>query len=99
MIVQVDKGCSQARAAVKSGLLKNWYVHHHLGCINGKGNDVEFNVLTDALANWKKLSVITEREAAQMRCNMQLQGIMQHQPMFLQEGWEDLLIGVSLQQL
>ena len=33
VIVQVDKSCSQARVAVKSGLLKSWYispawVHH-----------------------------------------------------------------------
>ena len=64
VIVQVDKGRSQARVAVKSGVLRSWYVYHRLGGIHGKGNDVQLNGLTDALANWKKMSVITEREAA-----------------------------------
>ena len=26
--VQVDKACSQARVAVKSGMLKGWYMYH-----------------------------------------------------------------------
>ena len=65
VIVQVDKSRSQAQVAVKSGLLKSWYVYHRLGRISGKGNDVELNGLSDALANWKSMSVITEREAAQ----------------------------------
>jgi hypothetical protein len=64
VIVQVDKGRSQARVAVKSGLLKSWYVYHRLGRMTGIGNNVELNGLTDALANWKTMSVISEREAA-----------------------------------
>jgi hypothetical protein len=64
VIVQVDKSRSQARVAVKSGMLKSWYVYHRLGRISGKGNNVELNGLSDALVNWKSMSVITEREAA-----------------------------------
>ena len=64
VIVQVDKGRSQARVAVKSGLLKSWYVYHRLGRVTGAGNNVELNGLTDALANWKTMPVIAEREAA-----------------------------------
>jgi len=64
VIVQVDKSRSQARVAVKTGLLKSWYVYHRLGRITGSGNDVELNGLSDTLANWKTMKVITEREAA-----------------------------------
>ena len=64
VIVQVDKSCSQARVAVKSGLLKTWYVYHRLGRVTGSGNNVELNGLSDALANWKTMKVITDREAA-----------------------------------
>ena len=64
VIVQVDKGRSQARVAVKSGLLKSWYVYHRLGRVTGRGNNVQLNGLTEAFNNWKKLKVITEREAA-----------------------------------
>jgi hypothetical protein len=64
VIVQVDKGRSQARVAVKSGLLKSWYVYHRLGHVTGVGNNVELNELTNAFANWKTMPVITEREAA-----------------------------------
>jgi hypothetical protein len=64
VIVQVDKGRSQARVAVKSGLLKSWYVYHRLGRVTGRGNNVQLNGLTEALKNWNKMPVITEREAA-----------------------------------
>ena len=64
VIVQVDKGRSQARVAVKSGLLKSWYVYHRLGRVTGVGNNVELNGLTDAFANWKTMPEIAEREAA-----------------------------------
>ena len=64
VIVQVDKARSQARVAVKSGMLKSWYVYHRLGHITGAGNNVELCGLSDALASWKKMKVITEREAA-----------------------------------
>ena len=64
VIVQVDKKHSQARVAVKTGLLKSWYVYHQLGRITGSGNDVELNGLSETLANWKTLKVISEREAA-----------------------------------
>jgi hypothetical protein len=64
VIVQVDKARSQARVAVKSGLLKSWYVYHRLGRVTGRGNNVELNGLTEALKNWNKMPVITEREAA-----------------------------------
>jgi hypothetical protein len=99
VIVQVDKACSQAGVAVKSGLLKSWYVYHRLGRVTGRSNNVELNRLTEALKNQKKMPVITEREAGREgRCNLQLQGTMRHRPMFLQEGWEDLLLRLSPEQ-
>ena len=64
VIVQVDKAHSQARVAVKGGMLKPWYIYHQLRCISGKGNDKELNGLSDALANWKTMKIIMEREAA-----------------------------------
>jgi len=64
VIVQVDKSRSQARVAVRTGLLKSWYVYHRLGRITGNGNDVQLNGLGDTLTNWTALPLITEREAA-----------------------------------
>ena len=64
VIVKVDKTRSQARVAVKSGLLKSWYVYHRLGQVTGVGNNVELNGLTDALNGWESMKIILEREAA-----------------------------------
>jgi len=61
VIVQVDKGRSQARVAVKSGLLKSWYVYHRLGRMTGIGNNVELNGLTDALANPQKMESVLRK--------------------------------------
>ena len=55
VIVQVDKSHSQAWVAVKSGLLKTWYIFHQLGCITGYGNNVELNGLSETSRNWKTL--------------------------------------------
>jgi len=64
VIVEVNKGRSQARVAVKSGLLTSWYVYHRLGRITGKGNDMELNGLKKAFNEWKTMKVISEREAS-----------------------------------
>jgi hypothetical protein len=64
VIVKVDKTRSQARVAVKSGLLNSWYVYHRLGRVTGVGNNVELNGLTDALNGWESMKIISEREAA-----------------------------------
>ena len=64
VIEKVDKTRSQARVAVKSGLLKSWYVYHRLGRVTGVGNNVELNGLTDALNGWESMKIISEREAA-----------------------------------
>jgi hypothetical protein len=64
VIVQVNKGRSQVRVAVKCGLLKSWYAYHRLGRVSGKSNDVALNGLTDALNGWESMKVISEREAA-----------------------------------
>jgi hypothetical protein len=48
----------QARVAVKSGLLKSWYVYHRLGRVTGKGHNVELN------NGWESMNIISEREAA-----------------------------------
>jgi hypothetical protein len=64
VIVKVDKKHSQVRVAVKSGLLKSWYVYHRLGRVTGKGNNIELNGLTDALNGWESMKIISEREAA-----------------------------------
>ena len=64
VIVKVDNNRSMARVAVKSGLLKNWYVYHRLGQVRGHGNNVKLNGLEDVLANWQTMKEITEREAA-----------------------------------
>ena len=64
VIEKVDKTRSQARVAVKSGLLKSWYVYHRLGRVTGVGNNVELNGLTDALNGWESMKIISEREVA-----------------------------------
>ncbi len=61
----LNKGLSQARVAVKSGVLKSWCVYHWLGYVTGCGNDVALNGLTDALNNWKTVKEITEMKASQ----------------------------------
>ena len=48
VIVAIDKSRSQAQVAVKSGVLKGWYVYHRLGHISGPGNNIELNNLHGA---------------------------------------------------
>jgi len=64
LIVKVDKTRSQAHVAVKSGLLKSWYVYHRLIRVTEKGNNVELNGLADALNGRESMKIILEREAA-----------------------------------
>jgi hypothetical protein len=74
VIVQVDMGHGMTWVALKSGLLKNWYVYHRLGRVRGHGNNVALNGLSDAFANWEKLKIITEREAVQSKLMVGGQG-------------------------
>jgi hypothetical protein len=76
VIVKVDKTCCQVCVAVKSGLLKSWYVYHRLGRVTGKGNNVELTGLTDALKlnGWESMKIILEREAARKECIVGGQG-------------------------
>ncbi len=46
VIVKVNKGKSSAHVAVKSGLLKDWYVYHKLGRVSGNSNNIALNGLT-----------------------------------------------------
>ena len=62
IIVKVDKTKSQARVAVKGGLLKSWYVYHKLDIVPGAGNNPSLFGLS--LEGWEDLEEITEREAA-----------------------------------
>jgi hypothetical protein len=64
VIVKVDKMRSQARVAVKFGLLRSWYAYHRLGRVTGRSNDVALNGLRDALNGWESMKVMLEREAA-----------------------------------
>jgi hypothetical protein len=48
VIVKVNNGKSSARVAVKSGLLKDWYVYHELGRVSGNSNNIALNGLTEA---------------------------------------------------
>ncbi len=64
VIVKVNNGKSSARVAVKSGLLKDWYVYHKLGRVSGNSNNIALNGLTEAFKTWKTLPVIAERQAA-----------------------------------
>jgi hypothetical protein len=75
VIVKVDKTRSQARVAVKLGLLKSWYAYHRLGRVTGVGNNnVELNGLTDALNGWESMKIISEREAARKESIVGSQG-------------------------
>ena len=62
IIVKVDKTKSQARVAVKGGLLKSWYVYHKLVIVPGAGNNPSLFGLS--LEGWEDLKETTEREAA-----------------------------------
>ncbi len=64
VIVKVNKGKSLACVAVKSGLLKDWYIYHKLGRVSGNSNNIALNGLTEEFKAWKTLPVIAERQAA-----------------------------------
>ena len=60
VIVMVDKGRSQARVAVKSGLLKSWYVYHRLGRVTGAGNNVSWrNGSSHAYGSRGRVGILT----------------------------------------
>jgi hypothetical protein len=75
VIVKVNKGKSSARVAVKSGLLKDWYVHHKLGRVSGNSNNIALNGLTKSFKNLKTLPVIAERLAARNKSVTEGQGV------------------------
>ena len=58
----------QARVAVKSGLLKSWYVDNRLGRVTGKGNNVELN------NGWESMKIILERETVRKESIVGSQG-------------------------
>ena len=64
VIVMVNKGAAKVRVAVESGLLQNLYPYHQVGRVNGPGNDIELNGLTNTYDNWWRLPEISERESA-----------------------------------
>jgi hypothetical protein len=109
VIVKVDKTRSQARVAVKSGLLNSWYVYHRLGRVTGVGNNVELNGLTDALNGWESMKISSKKGGSneriycgwsrQGRRDMLVQGKMQQQSLQLQKGRKNLLFSLSLKQL
>ncbi len=64
VIVKVNNNKSSARVAVKSGLLKDWYLYHKLGRVSGNSNNIALNGLTEAFKTRKTLPVIAEQQAA-----------------------------------
>jgi hypothetical protein len=48
VIVKIDTNRMLARVVVKSGLLKQWYSHHKLTHVMGKGNNIELLGLKEA---------------------------------------------------
>jgi hypothetical protein len=75
VIVKVNNGKSSACVAVKSGLLKDWYIYHKLGRVSGNSNNIALNGLTEAFKTWKTLPVIAERQAARNKSMTGGQGV------------------------
>jgi hypothetical protein len=52
------------RVAVKTGILKQWYLYHKLTHVVGKGNNIELLGLKEAYLRWATMKVISEQEAS-----------------------------------
>jgi hypothetical protein len=77
VVVRVNDTYGMCQVAVKTGVLRPWYVYHKLRAIPGEGNNKVLMGLEEAFINWKSLPVIAPRTASVDASIVGGQGIFQ----------------------
>jgi hypothetical protein len=77
VVVNINDHYGVCQVAVKSGLLRPWYVYHKLRVLVGKGNDRNLHDLEDTFQNWKKMDTVAPRTASTHQSLVGGQGIFQ----------------------
>ena len=75
--MRVNDTYGMCQVAVKTGVLRPWYVYHKLRAIPGEGNNKVLMGLEEAFINWKSLPVIAPRTASVDASIVGGQGIFQ----------------------
>ena len=77
VVVNINDVFGVCQVAVKSGVLRPWYVYHKLRVVPGPGNNRALMNLEDAFKGWKTMKVIAPRTAAINESIVGGQGIFQ----------------------
>ena len=77
VVVNINTTFGVCQVAVKSGVLRPWYVYHKLRVVPGAGNNRVLMNLDEAYKGWKTMSVIAPRTAAINESIVGGQGIFQ----------------------
>jgi hypothetical protein len=75
VVVKINDHYGMCQVAVKSGVLRPWYVYHRLRVVPGLGNNQKLNGLEDAYKHWETMDVIAPRTAANNESLVGGQGI------------------------
>jgi hypothetical protein len=77
VVVNINESFGVCQVAVKSGVLRPWYVYHKLRVVPGISNNRVLNDLEDAFKNWKNMDFIAPRTASANESLVGGQGIFQ----------------------
>jgi hypothetical protein len=77
VVVNINEFYGVCQVAVKTGLLRPWYVYHKLRVISGKGNNRKLHDLDQTFQHWQQLKVIAPRTASTDQSLVGGQGIFQ----------------------
>jgi hypothetical protein len=77
VVININNHFGVCQVAVKSGILRSWYVFHKLRRLPDLGNNRFLNDLEDAFKNWRKLDFISPRTASINASIVGGQGIFQ----------------------
>jgi len=64
VVVNINEHYGICQVAVKTGLLRPWYVYHKLRVLVGKGNNRKLHDLEDIYNNWRQMETIAPRTAS-----------------------------------
>ena len=64
VVVNINDHYGVCQVAVKTGLLRPWYVYHKLRVLTEKSNDRKLHDLEDTFTNWRQMDTIAPRTAA-----------------------------------